>query len=144
MKKIVLILIMFTFSCAHHPLPEDSCALALSKVEASNTPNVLRITHRACMHFENTTGYTPDMSRVSVTVSVSESSRAILKNNPEIFVNHLSDTWERELMHEIWHVLLWRSEPELDINQHHTRMLHYRLCHPIQLCGYGHDHSMWE
>jgi hypothetical protein len=147
MKKILLMMTIFVYSCAHAPIPDDSCASALSKVNApdvEDVENVERFVHRACEYFEKKTGYTPDVSDVTVTLAASETSRAILKRNPDIYVNYLSDEWERELMHEVWHVLLWRNEPEVHTSSHHETMLQYRLCYPIQLCGYGHDYSEWK
>lgn len=138
---MLIMTMLFTLSCAHVPIPESSCVTALSKV--SGPDSTLRHVHVACERFYEQTGYTPDLSGVSVTVASGEASRAILKKEPEIFVNHLSKKWERELYHEVWHVLLWRSEPLLPTSAHHSTMLRYKLCYPMQLCGYGHNYSAW-
>ena len=57
---------------------------------------------------------------------------------PETIDVYRSDNWRALLIHEVYHVLLWRTKPDIHPDDHHRWLFERRLCAPDgSLCGYG-------
>ena len=134
MTRLAALAALLLTACATPPIPPDSCAADLT---AHYGP---RLTERhvnvACDYWTRQTGRPASLEGVSVFVGDFPTSRAIIGHYGTVIEVRHGPDWQRELHHEVWHVLLHRHDPFLDADDHHRRMLDLGLCKPVTLCGY--------
>ena len=136
----LLLVALCQVSCAsvpYTPAP-DSCSQEL--LIYHGPPTLLRHVDEACDYWVENVGPRSDLHGVAVFVDPGFRGAQAYELEPGLIVVEIpaySDLRERMIHHEIWHVLLYRTDPDLPPTNdaHHARMRELGLCKPIEACG---------
>ena len=130
------------------PLPDHRCSEG-TQIEAPHYYEARHAIDRACQRFaENTDKQIEDTDLSDVEITIREwreptecqnRARGCARLLPELQrIDVQRDEWRTLLMHEVYHVLLWRTRPDIHPDDHHRWLFEHRLCGPDgSICGYG-------
>ena len=147
-NKIPAIAFASLLAACATPLPDHRCSEG-AQIEAPHYYEARRTIDRACHRFAESTDRTiekTDLSGVEITIrewrertECQDRARgcARLLSEPQR-IDVERDGWRTLLIHEVYHVLLWRARPDIHPDDHHRWLFEHRLCGPDgSICGYG-------
>jgi hypothetical protein len=140
MMKYRVLLFLFLVSCSTVPYVPEVGACSNELLVYHGPPHLLREVDVACEYWEKHVGPRGGMHGVAVLISEQFRGAQAYELEPGLIVIEIplhSKQRERMIHHEVWHVMLYRTEPDLPANNesHHPRMLELGLCQPLESCG---------
>ena len=144
MKTMITIVIMsFLVACSSL---DHQCS---DGAEITGPRDTTKTIDRACYQYADRAGEDiEDLSLAGTQIAVRpwreptqcrSGARACARLLPEpIKIDVENDDWRALLIHEVYHVLLWKTRPDIHPDDHHRWLFDRRLCAPDgSLCGYG-------
>ena len=141
--KIVIFVAVFFAGISCTTLPDHRCTEGAEIQAPSGAERTIDL---ACKRFSQRTDADLkilSLSNVEIEVrSWREQTKCIsgaaacarLLPEPVVIDVQLED-WRSKLIHEVYHVLLWKTRPDIHPDDHHAFMYRHRLCVRLEFCG---------
>ena len=145
MKTIIAIAISLVLCLAACSSIDHQCSAG---AEITGPRDAAETIDRACYRFAERAGEdVEDLSRSGAVITVrpwreptqcADRARGCARLLPEpVIIDVENEDWRALLIHEVYHVLLWKTMPDIHPDDHHRWLFDRRLCSPDPtLCGY--------
>ena len=145
-QAVAALISCFLLTACATPLPDHRCSEG-AEIEAPDHYETRRTIDLACERFAKRAD-TPitetGLGGVEITVrdwrestACESGARGCVRLRPgPIKIDVGRKDWRAILAHEVYHVLLWQTRPDIRPEDHHRWLFEHRLCWPLRLCGY--------